>query len=51
MVYLILVVCVIVFANTLLTGAMFQGAMVPAGGLALDAHAALAPLKSVVVAR
>lgn len=35
-IYVVLVVCVIVFANTLLTGAMFSGAMVPAGGIAFD---------------
>lgn len=28
-IYVVLVVCVIVFANTLLTGAMFSGAIVP----------------------
>ena len=28
-IYVVLVVCVIVFANTLLTGAMFSGAVVP----------------------
>jgi len=31
MIYVILVVCIIVFANSLLTGAMFSGAMVPSG--------------------
>lgn len=35
-IYVVLVVCLIVFANTLLTGALFSGATVPAGGLALD---------------
>jgi type IV secretory pathway VirB2 component (pilin) len=42
MMYLVLVICVLVFANTLLTGTLFSGAMVPAGGLAMDpatAHA------------
>jgi type IV secretion system protein TrbC len=42
MMYLVLVICVLVFSNTLLTGTLFSGAMVPAGGLALDpatAHA------------
>ncbi|MDD3550664.1 conjugal transfer protein TrbC [Proteus vulgaris] len=39
-IYVVLVVCLIVFANTLLTGALFSGAMVPAGGLALDPSAA-----------
>lgn len=29
-IYVVLVVCVIVFANTLLTGALFSGAVVPA---------------------
>lgn len=33
MVYLVLVICILVFANTLLTGALFTGAMVPAAGL------------------
>lgn len=44
-IYVVLVVCLIVFANTLLTGALFSGAMVPAGGLPLDprtAHAVIA---------
>jgi len=44
-IYVVLVVCLIVFANTLLTGALFSGAMVPNGGLALDPAAALAPIK------
>jgi type IV secretory pathway VirB2 component (pilin) len=42
MMYLVLVICVLVFSNTLLTGSLFSGALVPAGGLALDpttAHA------------
>lgn len=42
MMYLVLVICVLVFANTLLTGSLFSGAMVPAGGIAMDpatAHA------------
>ncbi|HEO70992.1 MAG TPA: conjugal transfer protein TrbC [Candidatus Hydrogenedentes bacterium] len=39
-IYVVLVVCLIVFANTLLTGALFSGAMVPAGGLALDPNVA-----------
>lgn len=30
-IYVVLVVCVIVFANTMLTGALFSGATVPAG--------------------
>jgi len=43
-IYVVLVVCIIVFANTLLTGALFSGATVPAGGLQIDpaaAHAAI----------
>ncbi len=43
-IYVVLVVCLIVFANTMLTGALFTGAMVPAGGLVLDpstAHAVI----------
>lgn len=32
-IFVVLVVCLIVFANTLLTGALFSGAMVPEGGL------------------
>jgi type IV secretory pathway VirB2 component (pilin) len=36
MMYLVLVICVLVFANTLLTGTLFSGAMVPAGGLPMD---------------
>lgn len=43
-VYVVLVVCLLVFANTLLTGAMFSGAMVPDAGLLLDAKAALSPI-------
>jgi len=46
MMYLVLVICVLVFSNTLLTGTLFSGAMVPAGGLALDpatAHARVHP--------
>jgi len=40
-IYVVLVVCLIVFANTLLTGALFSGAMIPTGGLAdLDPSAA-----------
>jgi len=31
MIYVVLVVCIIVFANTLLTGALFSGAIVPHG--------------------
>lgn len=49
-IYVILVICIIVFANGLLTGALFSGAVVPAGGLALDpgtahvlAHSPLVP--------
>lgn len=30
-IYVVLVVCLIVFANTLLTGALFSGAVIPAG--------------------
>ncbi|MDE3028648.1 MAG: TrbC/VirB2 family protein [Paracoccaceae bacterium] len=33
-IYLIMVICVIIFANTLLTGALFSGAIVPPHGLA-----------------
>lgn len=33
MIYLVLVICIIIFANTLLTGALFSGAMVPPHGL------------------
>jgi type IV secretion system protein VirB2 len=39
-IYVVLVVCIIVFANTLLTGALFSGAVVPANGLVLDANTA-----------
>ena len=39
-IYVVLVVCLIVFANTLLTGALFSGAVVPAGGIAFDPSAA-----------
>ena len=42
-IYVILVICIIVFANGLLTGALFSGAVVPPGGLALDPGAALVP--------
>jgi type IV secretion system protein TrbC len=49
-IYVILVICIIVFANGLLTGALFSGAVVPPGGLALDpgtahvlVHGALVP--------
>lgn len=38
-IYVVLVVCVIVFANTLLTGTLFSGAVVPA-----DAHIMAADL-------
>lgn len=34
MVYIVLVICVLVFANTLLTGALFSGATIPDAGLA-----------------
>jgi len=43
-IYVVLVVCLIVFANTLLTGALFSGAMIPPGGLSLDPSAAHAVL-------
>lgn len=33
MVYLVLVICILVFANALLTGGLFSGAIVPVGGL------------------
>jgi hypothetical protein len=29
-IYVVLVICIIVFANTMLTGALFSGAMIPA---------------------
>jgi type IV secretion system protein VirB2 len=31
MIYVVLVVCIIVFANTMLTGALFSGAIIPHG--------------------
>ncbi|WP_347889097.1 TrbC/VirB2 family protein (plasmid) [Nitrosomonas europaea] len=34
-IYVVLVVCLIVFANTLLTGALFSGATIPTNGLTL----------------
>jgi len=34
-IYVVLVVCLIVFANSLLTGALFSGATIPTNGLAL----------------
>ena len=40
MMYLVLVICILVFGNTLLTGNLFSGAMVPAGGLAMAPAAA-----------
>ncbi|KIO48649.1 TrbC/VirB2 family protein [Nitrosospira sp. NpAV] len=33
MIYLVLVICIVVFANTMLTGALFAGAVVPDAGL------------------
>lgn len=39
-IFVVLVVCLIVFANSMLTGALFSGAMVPEGGLPLDPSAA-----------
>jgi type IV secretion system protein VirB2 len=43
-IYIVLVICLIVFANTLLTGALFSGATIPANGLstavALTGHTA-----------
>jgi len=44
MVYVVLVVCILVFANNLLTGALFSGALIPAYGLPLNAAAALTPI-------
>ncbi len=46
MIYVVMVICVLVFANTLLTGALFSGATVPAAGLFTDS-AALAPAATV----
>lgn len=39
-IYVVLVVCIIVFANTLLTGALFSGAVVPEDAVFLAADAA-----------
>ncbi|APH57190.1 Conjugal transfer protein trbC [Granulibacter bethesdensis] len=36
MMYLVLVICILVFSNTLLTGSLFTGAMVPASGLSMN---------------
>lgn len=45
-IYVVLVVCLIVFANTLLTGALFSGAVVPHDGIALAPAAAHALVPS-----
>ena len=43
-IYVVLVVCLIVFSNKILTSSMFSGAMVPAEGIAVTADTSLAPL-------
>ena len=48
MVYVVLVVCILVFANTMLTGALFSGAMVPADALHIVARDALAPIHAAI---
>lgn len=48
-IYVVLVVCIIVFANTLLTGALFSGAAVPANAQITVADLAAAPKDAVVV--
>lgn len=40
MMYLVLVICVLVFSNTLLTGALFSGALAPVHGIPMSAKAA-----------
>ena len=44
-IYLVLVLCLIVFANSLLTSQLFSGAIVPAG-LTLDVHSALSAIEA-----
>lgn len=48
MVYVVLVVCILVFANTMLTGALFSGAMVPADTLHIVGRDALAPIHAAI---
>lgn len=40
-IYVVLAVCIVVFANALLTGGLFTGAVVPEAGLGLTGSAAL----------
>lgn len=53
MIFLVLVICLIVFSNKILTSAMFSGAMVPAEGIAVQLGSALSPIATagVVVTR
>lgn len=47
MIFLVLVICILVFANTMLTGALFSGAMVPTADLRA-AYDALAPIRNAI---
>lgn len=48
MVYVVLVVSILLFANTMLTGALFSGAMVPADALDIVTRDALAPIHAAI---
>ncbi len=49
-IYVVLVISMIVFANTMLTGALFSGALAPQDGLLLDPGAAHTVITARVVA-